>query len=152
MEHPSNVGPVKVYVPTAKVAAVKGLANFVPVGDPDVMPANSEATLRASIDRGFGDTVLGKVDDCWVIQWGRLPDDYLVAHAAGNPILGMREYPAASLQGFFPETHSPDGNVVVNRMLRYCGFGVMDRVAALVYRIGNAAYAIPTGYDAPLAV
>lgn len=152
MEHPSNSGPVKVYVPTANVDAVKGLANFTAVIDADVTPAATARALNASIDRGFGDEVLGKVDGCWVIAWGRLPDDYLLAHASGNPILGMREYDAPSLQGFFPETHSPDGNVVVNRMLRYAGFGVRNRVAALVQRVGNASYAIPTGYDAPLPV
>lgn len=152
MEHPSNVGPVKVYVPTSNIAAVRGLANFVPLSDPDVQPGNAEAALRGSIDRGFGDEVIGKVDGCWVISWGRLPSDYLLAHAAGNPILAMREYDAPALQGFFPETHSPDGNVVVNRMLRFAGFGARNRVAALVYRVGNGTYAIPTGYDAPLAV
>lgn len=152
MEHPSNVGPVKVYVPTANIAAVKGLANFVPVIDVDVTPAATARTLSATLDRGFGDEVLGKVDGCWVIAWGRLPTDYLIGHAAGVPILGMREYDAPNLQGFFPETHSPDGNVIVNRMLRFAGFGVRNRVAAVVQRVSNGAYAIPTGYDAPLAV
>jgi hypothetical protein len=152
MEHPSNVGPVKVYVPTDLVSACEALTNFVPVSDPDVAYGMANDRLQRSIDRGFGDRVMGKCDSSWLIEWGRLPSTHLIGHASGTPILGMREYPAAELQGFFPEQHSPDGNLVVNRMIRYAGFGVRNRVAALAYRIGNGSYAIPTGYDAPLPV
>jgi len=64
----------------------------------------------------------------------------------------MREYEATELQGFFTETASPDGNLQEMRMLRMCGFGVSNRVGALVYQVGNGTYQIPTGYSTPLAV
>jgi hypothetical protein len=38
------------------------------------------------------------------------------------------------------------------RFIRYAGFGAYNRVGALSFRIGNGAYAIPTGYSTPLAV
>jgi hypothetical protein len=64
----------------------------------------------------------------------------------------MREYDAPELQGFFPEDHSPDGNIQEMRMIRYAGYGALNRVAAVVQRIGNGSYAIPSGYTNPLAV
>lgn len=149
----ATAGPVVAYVPTANVAAVEALTNFREVGDPDVEEGISTARLVGTIDRGFGDQVLGKVDKVWVIEWRALPDNYLIAHNRGaGDFLGMREYPASQLQGFFTEMHSPDGNKIERRMLRYAGFGVINRIAALVQLVGNGSYAIPTGYSAPLAV
>lgn len=150
MEHPSNVGPVLVYVATDQVSGSEALTNFVPVSDPDVAYGVANDRLQRSIDRGLGDRVMGKCDNCWLIEWGRLPSGYLLGHASGTPVLGMREYPAASLQGFFPEQFSADGNTVVNRMIRYAGFGVRNRVAAVAYYVGAGAYAIPSGYETPL--
>jgi hypothetical protein len=152
MEHPSNSGPIKCYIPTALVATTQALTNFIPVSDPDITLGGLNAQLSSSIDVGFGDQVLGKVDRCWVIEWGRMPSDIILAHASGTPVLGMREYPTPELQGFFPEQHSPDGNTVLHRFLRYAGFGVRNRLAAVVYRVGNGSYAIPTGYSTPLPV
>jgi hypothetical protein len=37
-------------------------------------------------------------------------------------------------------------------MIRYAGFGVLNRVAAMITRVGNASYAIPSGFTAPLPV
>jgi hypothetical protein len=67
----------------------------------------------------------------------------------------MREYPANELQGLFPEQFSPDGNLNIQKFIRYCGFGVYNRTGATITRIGNASYAIPTtpvDYTAPLGI
>lgn len=151
-EHPGNTGPFVVYTPSNLVAAIQGLASFIPVADPDIALGANQDRLSASVDAGVGDRVLGKTDNLWVIEWSALPDNYLLGHArGGDPPVRMREYPAAALQGLFTETHSPDGNLRETRLIRYAGFGAFNRVAALVYRIGNASYAIPTGYTQPLA-
>ena len=153
MEHPSNSGPVVVYVATTLTTSIEGLANFVPVSDPDIRIAADTDELVGNLSLGFGDEVLGKVDKCWIVEWKALPDDYMIAHAQGaGPALKMREYTPEELQGFFPEQHSPDGNRKVMRMIRYAGFGVSNRVAALCYYIGNATYPTPAAFDAPLAV
>lgn len=154
-EHPENAGAsIVAYVPTNQVSAVKALANFEPVADGDIQLGSGSNLLVGSIDRGFGDELLGKTDKVWVVEWAMLPDDYIIATARGArfPALRMREYAAASLKGLFAEEHSPDGNLMENRLIRYAGFGAYNRVGALAYRIGNASYAIPTGYDAPLAI
>jgi hypothetical protein len=153
MEHLTNDGEVVVYVPRNLTVAIEALTAFVPVGDPAITYGANVDLLRASIGRGFGDLVLGRVNKCWVIEWRALPDNYLLALAEGaGPVVKMREYPAPELQGLFAEDNSPDGNLEEIRSIRYCGFGVANRVAAVVYRIGNSSYAIPSGYTAPLGV
>lgn len=153
MEHPSNSGPVVCYVPTNLTSTIEGLSAFVEVGDPDLRYGVNTTQIAAPFTRGFGDEVLGKVNKCWIVEWRALPDSYMIAHASGaGPVVGMREHPAAALQGLFTENHSPDGNLQESRFLRYAGFGVRNRVAALAYRVGNGSYAIPTGYTAPLPV
>lgn len=54
--------------------------------------------------------------------------------------------------GLLPENHSPDGNLNIYRLLRYAGFGALNRTATLAFYIGGGAYVIPTGYTTPLAV
>jgi hypothetical protein len=153
-EHPSNGNRrILCYIPTALRDSVIGLDSFVDVADPNVNDPTA-ATATNVPNPGFGDEVLGYIrgTKCWIVLWSILPSDIIFAKVEGKPFLKMREYPAASLQGFFPESYNVDGNHLISRMIRYCGFGVADRVAALVMRIGNASYAIPTGYDAPLPV
>ena len=154
MEHPSNSGPVVVYVPTNLTTTIEALSAFIEVGDPDLRYGVNTTQIAAPFTRGFGDEVLGKVNKCWIVEWRALPDNYMIAHASGTgPVVAMREHPASALQGLFTENHSPDGNLQESRFLRYAGFGVRNRVAALAYRIGNSTYsAAPTGYAAPLAV
>lgn len=154
MEHPENAGGTPVaYVPTNLVTTVTGLTNFHEVGDPDIALGIGNNQLRASFAAGIGNEVLGKVDKVWIVEWAMLPDSYLVAVPRGaEPPLAMRQYVPAELQGFFTEEHSPDGNLQEHRFIRYAGFGARNRVGAVVLRVGNASYAIPSGYDAPLAV
>lgn len=154
-EHPVNAGAdIVAYVPSNLVASISGLTAFNEVPDPDVASAVSASRLTASIDRGFGDELLGKTNKVWIVEWSALPDSYMIAVARGasEPVLKMRQYDAPELQGLFTEENSPDGNLQEHRFIRYCGFGAYNRVGALVYRVGNGSYAIPTGYSTPLAV
>jgi hypothetical protein len=155
-EHPSNTGPFVAYIPTNLREATEALTSFVEIGDNDIQPSINEASLTnngSAAIRGPGHQIIGKIQNkMWVVEMRSLPDNYIVAVAAGaGPFVRMREYPASALQGFFPEFHSPDGNLIENRFIRYAGFGVRNRVAAAVMRVGNASYAIPTGYQSPLA-
>jgi len=157
MEHPSNAGgPVVTYVPTNLTSSIEALTAFLELSDPDIVKGLASDRLDeggVTEIRGFGDEVLGKVNKNWIVEWRALPDDFMLAHArGGGPVVKQREYDAPALRGFFPERFSPDGNLMVTRMLRYSGFGVSNRVAAVAYKIGNASYAVPTGYSTPLAV
>jgi hypothetical protein len=155
MEHPSNGdGDVVVYVATSLKASIKSLTAFVEVDDADVQKGANSDSLVAPIRPGFGDTVLGKVDRCWIVEWKALPADYMFAHAVdGGPVLTMREHAEGELQGFYPERFDADGNTMGTRMLRMCGFGVHNRVGALCYYVGGAAWVDPTEFATlPLAV
>jgi hypothetical protein len=151
-EHPSNSNaPIVAYVASDLAASVQGLTEFVDKDDPDIRAGNASDTLVGMISAGPGDAVLGKTKSgVWVVEWGALPANYLIAKALGKRPLKMRQYPAGALKGLFAENANIDGNHIVKRFIRYCGFGVSDRVSALAMRIGDAAYAIPTGYEAPL--
>lgn len=142
---------VVAYIPENLETAVTGLSNFYEVEDPDIRVGANRDSLKGSIDMGIGDEVLGKIDKVWVVLWKRLPDNYTFAHARGQRILKMREYPTPALQGLFTESHSPDGARMETRVIRYAGFGVANRVAAMAHYVGNANYVNPAAYTAPLA-
>lgn len=152
-EHVSNTPPYVAYVATSLVSSIRGLTNFVEAKDGNIQKGANSDTLITTIPVGFGDELIGYVDGVWIVEWRALPAGYLICHAQGaGTVLKMREYPFAELQGFFSESHSPDGNHKENRMIRYAGFGVDNRVAALVMQIGAGSYSIPSGYTAPLSV
>lgn len=152
-EHPSNTGDFYAYISTSLVATTEALADFIPVSDPDVSYGGNVATLRSNGAPRFGDKVLGKVSNMWIVEWGALPAGYIIGHSASaNDVIGMREHPVASLQGFFPEFNDVNGNLQENRMLRFAGFGARNRIGACVMLVGAGAYSVPTGYLAPLAV
>ena len=154
MEHPSNSGPVVCYIATNQVSATEGLTNFIPITDPDIQAGAMSDRISGSLTKGWGDEVLGKTDKCWIVECMALPDGYIIAHAQGaGPFVAMREYPTASLQGF--QIKSPldvDTNLEKVAMYRDAGFGVDNRIAAVVYYIGSSSYSIPSGYTAPLKV
>lgn len=155
MEHPSNSGPVVVFIPTNQKSAIKDLTNFIEVTDPDIKVGMGSDVITASTEaiRGPGDEVLGKVDGCWIVEWKRMPDDYLLGHAVGaGPWIRQREYPSAALQGFFSQTKESDPAISEVRMIRHAGFGVENRVAAVALYIGNATYQNSSTYTPPLAV
>ena len=90
-------------------------------------------------------------DRVWIIEWSSLPSGYglAVARGARSKALKMRQYAAGALQGLFTENHSPDGNLLEMRYLRYAGFGAYNRVGALPFYIGGGAYVIPSGFATP---
>lgn len=159
-EHPSNnvsdANPVIVLYPTNVDAAIKGLADFVPASTNFVIPGSG--TDRAEGIERFGTLgdISGTLAGLPVVlrKWDYLPSDYLVAYASGaeGEIVGMRQHPEPELQGLFPSGWNIDGNWEQANWRRFAGFGVINRVGAAVQRVSNGAYAIPTGYDAPLGV
>lgn len=156
VEHPSFRGPIVAYVATDLIDSISGLTEFVEVSDQIIKYGALNDTLGdggAARVLGPGKELLGrtKSSNIWIVEMPMLPSGYIFAvDSGGDPILRQREYPAPELQGFFPEQFSPDGNTMLNRFLRYCGFGVANRVGAVVQFIGSGTYAIPTGYSAPL--
>jgi hypothetical protein len=156
MEHPSNSGPYVAYLATNLVNDLASLGEFVETDDPAIAYQNTDHLPSAPPNiLGPGDEILGRLksSNMWIVEWSRLPDNYIIAHATGaGPFIRQREYPAAELQGLFQEGFSPDGNHQEQRFIRFGGFGVFDRVAAVVYQVGTATYAVPSGMLPPLPI
>ena len=155
IEHPTNTGPFVAYVSSSLIATTAALSEFVELNDMDVLYDGEDNLPNAPASiLGPGDEILGKLksSNIWIVEWSRIPDGYIIAQALGaGPFVKMRELPVESLQGLFTEGFDVDGNHTGQRFLRWAGFGVANRVAAVVQQIGNGTYQIPSGYDAPLA-
>ena len=155
VEHPSNSGPYVAYIPTSLRDDVGGLSEFVEFHGEGILriAADDDEIVGAVPELGPGDEIIGylKSSKFWIIEWGRLPDNYIIAQARGamRP-LKMREYDAPELQGFFAETFKPESGLTQVNLIRFAGFGASDRVSTVVQRVGNGTYAIPSGYAAPL--
>lgn len=158
-EHPSNAGPYVAYVATNLVDDIENHPSLIPPGAAGVIYGTEVTRLLVDVDQNlprnsefanFGETYIGRINNIDVVGWSVLPDNYgfVVARGASETPLAMRRYPSPSLQGFVPEFHDVDGNHFETRFLRFAGFGALNRVAALAFRIGNASYAIPAGYNA----
>lgn len=151
-EHPENMGEVVALIPTNQVDAVRALSGFFPVTDPNIQLGLSSSRLVGDL----GIQVPGKVfgyhsSKVWLAEWKRLPNDYIVGAMTDGPrALGMREEPIAQLQGFNRVAEAQDFPFYRSDYLRKAGFGANNRIGACVVRIGNASYAIPTGYSSPM--
>jgi hypothetical protein len=150
MEHPVNRGgQVYCYIPQGLVATTKALTSFTEVKNMAIIPSTAADSINRSAlpALGFGDRVLGMVDDCWIIQWNYLPAGYILAHTTTTPTLKYREYDAPSLQGLFSRKHLVDGNHEQTSFYRHGGFGVHNRVGSLIQLIGNGTYSVPSAYQ-----
>lgn len=152
-EHPENMGPFVAFIPTGLKASVTGLSNFydarslnpmVEWGD-NVSLANDEVEDYLA----FGNRVLGVVDDIVIVESRRMPANYIITYAAGSgPFMRRRMHAEESLQGLQVVPYQVNSNFRRFDYYRYAGYAPWARISAVVQRIGNASYAIPTGYDA----
>lgn len=149
-EHVDTDPTVDVYVPDNLVSPIQLLTNFVEVIDPQIQVGTNQTVLRGTIDKGFGDMALGRVDRCNIILMSKLPSGYMVAINRDQKPLAMREYNVSGFKGLFTEDHNIDGNHYETRFLRFAGFGVRNRTSAVVQQIGSGTYSTPTAFTAPL--
>lgn len=155
-EHPGNTGALVSYVASDLVGDIADLAELVEQPEMDIVlgSGSDRLTTDGSAYVKFGKEYIGKTKSgVHIVEAPIIPSSYMITVATGaDPVLRMREYPAPGLQGLFTETHNIDGNLYVNRFLRYAGFGVRNRVGAVVTYVGGGSYTIPTNYSTPLSV
>lgn len=164
-QHPSNSGPYRAYIATSLVATTAALLTTEAPTYEGLIYGSGVTRSATSInpdDKTYGadvtsdnpgDRFIGFNSGMEIWEWTSLPAGYIVSQATGvNDVVAMREYEFPELQGLFPEYHTPDGNIQVNRLLRYAGFGINNRVGMVVTRIGNASYAIPSGYNTGIMI
>lgn len=153
-EHPENDGEVIALIPTNLRAATEALATFYPQADPNLRSGSGVTELVGSLGAAVPGEIIGYegTSRTWIAEWRSLPSNYIVAVTSGGERpLAMREYPVASLQGFVRVAERNDHPFYEQQWQRAAGFGAWNRVGAVVMRIGNGTYAVPTGYTSPMA-
>lgn len=152
LEHPENSGEVVAMIPTGLKATTKALTSFIPLPDMNIDPGSAAMRLVGNLGATVPGEVIGYHDDgVWIVEWPSMPANYIIATTTGGDrALCMREEPEAQLQGFNRVADRDDHPFYEAQYMRKCGFGGQNRVNALVTRIGNGSYAVPTGYDSPM--
>lgn len=155
-EHPDNGGEVIAFVPTNAVSTTQGLAEFnSAMIDPDVqLGANTDRlTGNLNLTLPLGASVKGKTDSgVWVVEWPRLPSDYIVGVTTQGPRpLARRQFAQAELQGFRAAGTRDSWPYFEEQWHRWEGYGAFNRVGAVVYRVNSGTYTVPTGYTMPMA-
>lgn len=153
VEHPENGPDVLAIVPTNLAASVRALSGFYSVADPNLRAGANITELVGSLGAAVPGEIIGYHDaKVWIAEWRSAPSDYIIAvNIGGERPLRMRQEPEAQLQGFRQVAERNDHPWYERQWQRIAGFGAWNRVGGLVYRIGNAAYAIPAGYSSPMA-
>lgn len=151
-EHPENNGEVVSFISADLKAQVEGLSNFIPIADPNVRVSSLRDELTGDLGVSLPGRLIGYVDRVWVAEWKALPAaTSLMVTTNGEPPLGMREHPEASLRGFTRAGERNDHPFYESQWERHCGFGAWNRVGAVVRRYGMAEYAVPQYYSTPMA-
>lgn len=152
-EHPENSGQVVILVPTNLKASVEGLTAFYENSDPNLRPGANVTELVGRLGMATPGEVMGyHSSGAWMVHWRNMPSGYMIAVATdGERPLRQREDVTPSLQGFNKVAERDDHPFYQSQYLRIAGFGAWNRVGAVVQRIGNGTYAIPTNYGSPMA-
>ncbi len=151
-KRPENSGEVVVLVASDLTDSIKALANFRERSDPNVRDGANASVLVGNLNAQVPGVVIGYVDGCWIVEWRSLPSGYMAATTTGGDRpLALREDEEESLRGFKKVADRNDYPFYESQYLRRAGFGAWNRVGALVYRVGNASYATPTGYESPMS-
>jgi hypothetical protein len=152
VEHPENGGKVIALIPTGLKAATKALTSFYPISDPNIDAGPNAARLIGSMGAAVPGVQFGYHDDgVFLVEWPILPAGYIIAVTTdGDRPLAMREDTVSQLVGFNRVAERNDYPYFESQYLRKAGFGAQNRVGAVVYRVGNGSYAVPTGYSSPM--
>jgi hypothetical protein len=147
-EHPENQGgETIILVPTSNRAAVEALPAFMLIPDAAIELGADSDRLVARLGTPVPGEVFGyhRTAKAWLVEWKMLPADYLIAvSSAGIPPLALREEPESSLQGFRQVAERDDYPYYERQWIRMIGIGVRNRVGAVIQRVGNGTYAIPS--------
>jgi hypothetical protein len=153
-EHPENGGGrIIAFVPTGLKTAITGLATFNPMPLADIRPGANTDVLVGDLGVRVPGDVLGMDDSgVWIVEYPRLPAGYIVAVATGgDPPLAERQSLIPELQGGMVEApRNEDWPWFQRNFVRKTGYGAWNRVGALVYRVGNGTYAVPTNFSSPM--
>lgn len=149
----SNSGPYVAYIPPGLVATTRALSDFVPNAQqtPFVDFGANTDLADDSVNQylGFGNRVLGVVNETIIVESRRMPTGYVMEVALGaGPFVLSREEPEPELRGLQMVPFAENSNFRRYDFYRKRGFAVSRRRAAAIIKISAGSYTIPTGYDA----
>lgn len=156
-QHPSNAGPYVAKIASDLVDTTKALANFRDLPSTFVDYGVDATLAQQSAQQlvGWGHEVVGVVEGVGngigmvIVEDDDLPSTYIVTESLGaGPYVGVREEMLDGQQ-ISVRNHMVNTNLEKTDLYRRAGKGVVNRVAATVTRVGNASYAVPTGFAAP---
>jgi hypothetical protein len=151
MEHPENGGEPIAFISSSLRATTEALATFKEYGDPDITVGIGNDRLTGRLGVSVPGTVIGKADKVWIVEWKSLPAGYgFAVTSGGEPVIGARQQPEPELQGFQRIGSRQEVPFTEDQYERQEGYGIWNRVGAVPFRIGNASYAVPTGYSVPM--
>lgn len=151
MEHPENGGEAVALVSTSIKASIEALTNFKEPPDVNIQPGSATEVLVGTLGVAMPGKLLGYVDKVWIVEWQAVPSGYyIMTTTQGEPATKMREHPETSLQGFNRVAERNNHPFYESQYERHAGFGAWNRVNALIRRIGNGTYAVPTNYAVPM--
>lgn len=78
VEEHFGAGDMVAFINNAQRAKVEALTNFVPVSDRYIQEGASTPTV-AGMPMGVPGSVLGRIDDMWVVEWRWIPANYIFA-------------------------------------------------------------------------
>lgn len=151
-EHPENGGKTIAFIPTGLKANTEALATFQPVADANIRVGADSNQLVGSLGVAVPGTVIGyETSGVWIVEWPFLPANYIVAVTTDGPRpVAMREDPEEELRGFKQVAERADHPFWESQWLRRAGFGIRNRVGAVVMEVSDASYDIPSGYETPM--
>lgn len=147
-----NTGTVIALIPTNLRSDTENLATFHPAPDPRIRLGSATDQMVNPPTVATPGTYIGYVEGVDVYEWKQLPSSYIVALTeGGEPPIAMREDDILQLRGFQMVAEREDFPWWQRQFRRKAGMGTWNRTGAVIYRIGNASYAIPSNYTAPIA-
>ena len=150
--YPDNGRDVIAIINGAERADTEALQDFFPERDPRINTGVATDTLASTPSNPTPGDYVGYASGVDVFVWDQQPAGYITFVATGGePPIAMRESDLPAMRGFRAWADRADAPWFERQFQRKAGFGVWNRTAALVYRVGNASYAIPTGYTQPFA-
>lgn len=152
-EHPQNTGDVVILGSRADRAKYAALDAFHPERDPNLSTALGAVEFQGGAPAGIPGEFIGYHDsNAYIYLWRGIPQNYMIGiTTGGDKVLRQREHPEAPLRGFKADAEREDFPYLETQYARRAGFGAFDRVGAVVQQVNGGVYAIPNGYQSPLA-
>lgn len=145
-EHFGNSNAVALVNPT-QFAEVDGMTGFTPVGDPFIRAPLVASAISPGID--VPGEIKGRVGNVWISEWRWMPENYILGIDLDQPPPLVKRVDKVALGGrgrlelIAQQTEFP---LQESFWRDRRGYGVGNRLSAVVLKVNGASYTTPAGY------